>query len=194
MRVSTTPAFNQWLMANGAVYPYSSLKATRNSFFCKWVMVKTVDSDMDIEEYFPVPASSLPNGVLLDLILSGSGKPLPPDMSDIMDSLFHWGRIRDYVWYDESIEIVGDSLWNEMEAKHKDVVRSLISMKVKSLIFEYFHVSAMAADLLHLNWLAWFDDTYHIGPVSFHGMAEYSFEYVLWSIGQVNYHAFAPVH
>jgi hypothetical protein len=86
MRVITTASFSQWLMANSAVYPYSNIYGTRNSFFCKWVMVK--GEDLDREEYFPVPANSLPNGVLLDLVTSGFGKPLPPDISEIMDTLF----------------------------------------------------------------------------------------------------------
>jgi hypothetical protein len=40
--------------------------------------------------------------------------------------------------------------------------------------------------------VAWFDATYYDGPQSFHGMSQFSFEYVNWSIAQVNYHAFAP--
>jgi hypothetical protein len=149
--------------------------------------------DLDVEVYFPVPANSLPNGVLLDLIMSGSGKPLPPAITDIMDTLFRWGRIKDYIWYDESVEVIGDVLWEVTEMEYKHLVRTLISMQVKALIWEYFHGSYMAADLLHLNWLAWFDATYHNGPKSFRGMAQYSFEYVSWSIAQVNYHAFAPI-
>jgi hypothetical protein len=191
MRVTTTPAFSEWLLANSAFYPYSNLKATRSSFFCKWLMVK--GEDLDTEWYFPVPGNSLPNGLLLDLVMSGFGKPLPPEVSGIMDSLFHWGRIKDYIWYDESVEVIGDALWEEKEVDYKHLVRTLISMQVRALIWEYFHGSNMAADLLHLNWLGWFDETYHLSPKSFHGMAKYSFEYVKWSIAQVNYHAFAPV-
>jgi hypothetical protein len=190
MRVTTTPAFSDWLLANSGVYPYSNLKATRNSFFCKWVMLK--GEDLDIEEYFPVAANSLPKGLLLELIASGNGKPLPPEISTIMDSLFRWGRIKDHVWYDESLEVIGDALWTDNDEERKHLVTTLISMKVRALIWEYFHSTSMAADLLHLNWLAWFSDAYYVGPQAFHAMAEYSFEYVHWSIAQVNYHAFAP--
>ena len=51
----------------------------------------------------------------------------------------------------------------------------------------------MASHLLYLNWLDWFNVTYSNGPKSFHGMAKYSFEYVNWSIAQVNYHVFSPL-
>jgi hypothetical protein len=46
------------------------------------------------------------------------------------------------------------------------------------MVYEFFHGDSMAAELLHFNWLVWFDTTYHIAPKSFHGMAKYSFEYV----------------
>jgi hypothetical protein len=187
MRVSTTSAFSQWLMTRSAVYPYSNLKNTRNSFFCKWVMVK--GQHMDLDDYFPVPANSLPNGVLLALISSGNCKPFPPELSDIMDSLYWWGKTINYEWYEECIEVLGDALWRDREEDKKEIVRSLISIQVRVFIFEYFHGSSMAAELLRFNWFLWFNETYKIAPKSFHGMATYSFEYVKWSIAQVNYHA-----
>jgi hypothetical protein len=191
MRVATTPAFSQWLLTNSSVYPYSNLKATRNSFFCKWLMVKGLH--LDIEEYFPVPANSLPNGLLLALISSGSGKPFPPELSDIMDDLYSWAMGKDIEWYRDCIDVLGDALFIDREQDKKSLMRTLIKMQVRAIIFQYFHGTQMAAALLHLNWLAWFDATYHIAPKSFHELAKYSFEYVNWSIAQVNYHAFAPV-
>lgn len=191
MRVTITPAFSQWLMANTAVYPYSKLKATRNSFFCKWVMVK--GEHLDIEEYFPLPANSLPNAVLLALISSGNGKPIPPELSDIMDDLYSWAMGKNIEWYRDCIDVLGDALWIDREEQHKVLVRYLIGMEVRGIIFQYFHGTQMAAELLRLNWLVWFNSTYQFAPKSFHGMAQYSFEYVNWSIAQLNYYAFAPL-
>jgi hypothetical protein len=150
MRVATTPTFSEFLMANSNVYPYSKLKPTRNSFFCKWVMVK--GEHMDLEEFFPVLANSLSNGVLLQLLLSGSGKPLPPDLSDIMDSMYWWGKTKDYVWYEDCIEVLGEALWTD-EEDQKELVRTLISMEVRAMVYEFFHGDSMAAELLHFNWL-----------------------------------------
>jgi hypothetical protein len=191
MRVTTTPAFSHWLWHNSALYPYSNLKVTRNSFFCKWVMLK--GQHMDIEEYFPVPANSVPNGLLLAMISSGSAKPIPPELSDIMDDLYSWGMGRNIEWYRDCIDVLGDALWIDREEEYKVFVRYLIGMEVKAIILQYFHGSTMASHLLYSNWLDWFNVTYSNGPKSFHGMAKYSFEYVNWSIAQVNYHAFSPV-
>jgi hypothetical protein len=185
MRVTTiTPAFSEWLLANSNVYPYSNLKATRNSFYCKWVMVKGEQMDLDV--YFPVLANSLPNGLLLDLISSCNGRPFPPELCDIMDCMYWWGKTISYEWYEDSIEFLGEALWKD-EQEYKELVRTLISMQVRALIYEYFHGASMAAELLHFNWLVWFNATYRIAPKSFHGMAKYSFEYVNWSIAQVNH-------
>jgi hypothetical protein len=80
MMVPTTPAFNQFLLNNGQSYPYSRLQATRSSFFCKWIMTKG-HGTAGVTEYFPVLANSYPNGVLLEMVISGRAKPFPPEMS-----------------------------------------------------------------------------------------------------------------
>jgi hypothetical protein len=188
MRIAITPAFDKFLMNNSTVYPYSKLKPTRNSCFCKWVMVKGEHNGL--EEYFPVLANSLPNGVLLDLISSDNGKPFPPELSDIMDSMYWWGKTKNYEWYEDCIEVLGESLWSNQ----KELVRTLISIEVRAVIYGYFAVDSIVADLLWFNWLSWFNATYQIAPKSFHGMAKYSFEYINWSIAQVNYHAVSQVN
>ena len=146
---------------------------------------------MGIDEYFPVPANSLPNDLLLALISSRSGMPIPAELSDIMDDLYSWAMGKNIEWYRDCIDVLGDALWIDREEGRKELVRTLISIEVRGIIFQYFHGTQMASELLYLNWLSWFNDTYSIGPKSFHGMAKYSFEYVNWSIAQVNYHAFA---
>jgi hypothetical protein len=89
MRITTTSTFSDFLMANSGVYPYSKLRPTRNTFFCKWVMLRGQELTQvgGWTEYFPVMANSLPNGVLLELISSGKAKPFPPELSKVMDSI-----------------------------------------------------------------------------------------------------------
>jgi hypothetical protein len=177
-------------MANSTTYPYSKLKPTRNSFYCKWVMVR--GQHIGLEEYFPVPANSLPNGVLLELISGGHGKPFPPELSDIMDCMYWWGKTKNYEWYEDCIDVMGQALWTN-EDDQKELVRAMISIEIRAVIYKYFDAGSFAGELLWLNWISWFNATYEIGPKSFHGMAKYSFEYVNWTIAQVNYHVFAPV-
>jgi hypothetical protein len=186
MRVTITPAFSQWLLANSNVYPYSKLKPTRNSFYCKWVMVRG-QLHIGLEQYFPVPANSLPNGVLLELISSGNGKPFPPELCDIMDSMYWWGKTKSYEWYEDSIDVLGEALWTDVEGDQKELVRAMISIEIRAVIYKYFDVGSFIGELLWFNWIRWFNATYSIAPKSFHGMAKYSFEYVNWSIAQVNY-------
>jgi hypothetical protein len=182
MRVTITPKFSNFLMANAAVYPYSRLKSTRNSMFCKWIMVKGLDRGST--EYFPVLANSLSNIALLELISSGKAKPFPPELSEIMDSMYWWGKTKNYEWYDDTIFYMGEECL-ELEYDRKELVRSLISFQVKVEIHEHFGVNSMAAELLWLDWISWFNATYQMAPKSFIGMARYSFEYVKWSITQV---------
>jgi hypothetical protein len=186
MRVATAPAFNDFLMANANVYPYSRLKPTRNSFFCKWIMLK--GQDMGLTEYFPLLANSIPNRLLLEIISTGEAKPLTPELSDIMDSMYWWGKTKNYQWYEDAVFYIGDEAL-DTEYERKELVRSLVAPQIRVEIHEYFGVNSFTAELLWLNWISWFNATYKAGPKSFHGMARYSFEYVQWSIAQVNYYA-----
>jgi hypothetical protein len=73
MRVTVTPAFGKYLMDNSTVYPYSMLRPTRNSFYCKLMGHVVQGLDRGSTEYFPVLANSLPN--VPEPILSGRAKP-----------------------------------------------------------------------------------------------------------------------
>jgi hypothetical protein len=42
------------------------------------------------------------------------------------------------------IEMLGDALWTDREEDQKELVRSLISIQVRALIYEYFHEPFMA--------------------------------------------------
>jgi hypothetical protein len=187
MRVTITPAVSQYLMDNSTVYPYSNLRATRNSFYCKWVMMQ--GHDRGSTEYFPVLANSLPNRVLMELIVSERGVPFPPELSSIMDSMYWWGKNKNVAWYDEVIYLLGVALDNDTEDDMMELVRAMISIQVKAEIHDYFTDDSIVADLLWINWVFWFNATYNDGPKSFHGRTLYSIEYIRRSMAQVNYYA-----
>jgi hypothetical protein len=194
MRVATTPAFSQYLMDNSNIYPYSKLRPpTRNSFYCKWVMLK--GQDRGSTERFPVLANSLPsNGVLLELLLSEEAMPFPPELSDIMDSMYWWGRTKNNEWYEAVVYMVEEALDNDVEEDRKELVRALISFQVKAEIYAYVANDSIAAELLWIDWVFWFNCTYKDATKSsFRAMSLDCFEYVHWAIAQVNYHAHAPI-
>jgi hypothetical protein len=191
MRVSITPAFSKFLMDNNTVYPYSNLKPTRNSFYCKWVMAK--GNALGIEEFFPVLANSFPNSVLLELISSGALKPFPPELSAIMDTMHWWGRQHSNEWYEGAICILHESLESPVEEDKMELVRALLSIQVRIDIHSYFAVDSMQADLLWIDWIRWFNANYRNGPKkSFHKLSVYNFDYVKWAMAQVTVRAPVP--
>jgi hypothetical protein len=189
MRVAITPAFNKFLMDNGTVYPFNKLRPTRNSFYCKWIMLQ--GPDRGITEYFPVLSNTIPSEVLCELISSGRGKPLTPDLTDVMDAMYWWGKNRNLEWYEEVIVMVDDAL--DADYDRKELFRALISVQVKVEIHEYFGANSLTGELLWLDWISWYNGAYQYGPKLFLAMSLYCFDYVKWAIGQVNYHAHAPV-
>jgi hypothetical protein len=191
MRVTTTVAFSNFLMDNGGVYPYSDLKPTRSTFFCKWVMLQGQQQTQvgDWTEYFPVLANSMPNGLLLELISSGKGKPLPPELSKVMDNMHWWGKNKNVEWYEEVMVILAETLDTGIQYDRKELFRAMISPQMRVEIHEYFGANSMAAELLWLDWISWYNRTYRFGPKSFRGMAMYSFDYMKWRISVLNYYA-----
>jgi hypothetical protein len=183
MRVSITPAFDQWLMAQPLWYPWRSLQATRNSIFCKWVIVTGRDQ---FYEHFPVLANSFSNGVLLQMLIqNGEAKPLPLCLSQVMDGLLMWGH-GEYEWRRN----VSSRLAFEGQGRNnREVVLSIIDMRVHKMVEEYFGNTA-AYDLVWIDWIAWFNGTYKIayfdGKFCFKAVAKSSFEYVQGSIDEMN--------
>jgi hypothetical protein len=107
-----------------------------------------------------------------------------------MDSMYWWGKNMSVQWYDEVIYLLGLALDNDIEGDRKEYVRAMISVQVRTEIHMFTTMdSMMAAELLWINWIFWFNATYKNGPKLFHGMTQYSVDYVRWSIAQLNYHA-----
>lgn len=185
MRVAATPAISKFLIDNSTIYPYNKLRPTRNSFYCKWVMLRGYDRAST--ESFPVLANSFTNGVLIELLLSEKGIPVPPELSDIMDSMYWWGKHKNLMWFDCVTHMMAEAMENDIEDDMKELKRAMISVQIKEEIHAYFTAGSVAAELLWLDWLVWFNHNYKAGPKSFHAMCLYCFEYVHWSIAQVNY-------
>ena len=182
MRVPTTKAFNQFLMANSQRYPYNSLQATRASFFCKWIMLKGRSAVTGLTEYFPTLANSYSNGVLLEMISNGDGKPLPPELSHIMDSMNWWGIKEDLAWYDNVVFILSRSLDIGVVHNKKDYVRNLISLQITKLIEPHYDMYTLGFDLLLVEWVLWFDHQYKVedfdGDFCFRWIAIKSFDQI----------------
>jgi hypothetical protein len=190
MRVATTPAFSEFLMVNADVYPYSKLRPTRRSFYCKWVMLQ--GPERGITEYFPVLANSIPNEVLCELISSGRAKPFTPELTGVMDAMYWWGKNKNNDWYDDVVFMLDEAL--DAEYDKKELFRALISGQVKVEIHAYFGVNSLAAELLWLNWISWYNGAYPFAAKqSFLTMSLYCFDYIKWAIAQVNYYVHAPV-
>jgi hypothetical protein len=189
MRVPTTAAFNKFLMDNGQSYPYSRLHATRNSFFCKWLMQKG-QSRLGLTYYFPTMANSL-RVSLLDAIAIDGAKPIPPELFGIMDDMFWWGKTRSYEWYERLVDLLGLVLDDGEEIDIRSLVRELIGLRVAAILKEYFAVDSLAFSLLYDKYSEWFFwtydvmDFYHGHKYPFRTMAETSFEYIEWCIGEV---------
>jgi hypothetical protein len=181
MRHLTNPAFNKFLLENGQAYPYSRLQVTRNSFWCKWVMLQGHSYMTGLVQYFPTLANSFSNGVLLDMIQSGEAKPMPLALGCIMDSMHLWGREKDIQWYYRVVFILSRTMDVGVEHITRDFVRNLISLQITKLIQPYYDVFTLGFNMLYNEWIDWFNDNYKIDefankPFCFRWVAIKSFD------------------
>jgi hypothetical protein len=193
MRVPTSAAFNQFLLENSH-YPFNRLKATRNSFFCKWIMLKGT-SHLGLVYYFPVMANSIRNVELLVLISSEHAKPFPPELSHVMDNMYWWGHSRSHLWFEQVIDAMGVLLDNvnnnEFDEQQREIVREFIAYEVKQIILGHFDLMSVPFDIVFDQWWYHFNCAYRKGDFvvggryTFRQIAESSFEYVEWLIGEV---------
>jgi hypothetical protein len=184
MRIPITPKFSKYLLDNSHIFPYSKLMVTRQSCYCKWIMLQGHDAETN--EYFPVLANTIPIDLLLELLATEAATPLSPELSDVMDVMYWWGKKKNIVWYEDVIDIVAEAVDMDIEYDRKELFRAMISGQVRDEIHKYFCVQSLAAELLCLNWISWYNGTYHVGPQTFIGICRYSLDYVEWIIGQVN--------
>jgi hypothetical protein len=90
-------------------------------------------------------------------------------------------------------------LEEEEEGEIKLLVRELIGFQVSAILKEYYAVDSLAYSLVFDKYWGWFFMTYsemdffHGHNYSFRGMAEASFAYTEWCIGQISYHAPVPL-
>jgi hypothetical protein len=162
MRVATTEAFNQFLLSNTHRYPFNSnLHITRSSFFCKWIMVKG-KSSAGLQVYFPNLANSYSNPVLLHMIHSGEAKPLPLELSQIMDGMWWWGASSSHHWYEQVVTVVSQALDNGLGLNKKDFVRHCLSFHIFEMIQASYHEDSIAFDLVFIEWIHWFNNNYKV--------------------------------
>jgi hypothetical protein len=159
MRVPTTPAFSKFLLDNSH-YPYNSLYVTRNSFFCKWVMLKGQSHTGIV--YFPTLANSYSVGVLREMIRSGEAMPLPLELSQIMDSMRYWRLEEDIHWHNNVVYILSRTLDLGLRHNNRDFVRNLISLQITKLIMPYYDIGTLGFELLYFEWKNWFNARYRI--------------------------------
>jgi hypothetical protein len=137
-------------------------------------------------EYFPVLGNTLSDRDLVEVIISGRAKPLPPLLSQVMDDMFWWGKQMSQRWYDIVVELLSEALDIHVAIERTELVSMFISSLVMAEIHEHFAVDSVAEHLLLLEWMKWFIRTYKKGDCTqFKIMAMKSLEVIEHAISLV---------
>jgi hypothetical protein len=128
-------------------------------------MLKGRSSVTGLTEYFPTLANTHSSEELVEMISGGRAKPLPLELSHVMDSMWYWGVRHSFQWYQEVVCIISEALDNNGEGVEdkRNFVRRLLSLQIKEYIELWFAQHSVGFDLVFIAWINWFNSTYSIG-------------------------------
>jgi hypothetical protein len=105
---------------------------------------------------------------------SGSAKPFTPELADVIDAMYWWGKNQNLEWYEDILVMLDEALDTEYDrTDHGDTLHG---------------GGTLMAELEQLA-----QCIYHFSPKSFLAWSLYCFFLIRWAIAQYNYHASAPV-
>ena len=157
MRITTTPSFSKWLLSVSSAYPFNELKATRHGFICKYVILKE-------ENLSCWRADSFDGPILEEMIMKGRCKPLPPDMTSIMDFMLgNKGAIGKRLpqWYNAVLATLYAMLELPEPCGRKEIFTECIYYLVEELISKRYNLySSSEGEMLMDAWLGYFNHWY----------------------------------
>jgi hypothetical protein len=87
-------SFACFVADNGHLFPYNSIRITRTSFHCKWLLCKGCGKTSLFcqNQYYILNTSALSLNTMKMMIVSSDAVPVPVAYNDIMDTVEWWGR------------------------------------------------------------------------------------------------------
>jgi len=100
-------AFVAFANGQGTRYPWNSLRRTRNSYFCKWLITTGATTSLFTTNIFHlVPTSTLPKEYTTAFIVEDVGIPVPPEFDDIIDTISYWGTCQSNLWTGKVLHVL----------------------------------------------------------------------------------------
>ena len=161
MRISTSPGFSKWLLTVKNSYPFSDLRVTRQGFNCKYVIVKEKDGLTINEQYFCRPTILTPISLIEELMYQGGCKPVPPDMTGIIDFMMDGGLQRSDDWYSIVLYTLWEILDGQRPCEREDLFVECIYWWVKERITESFDLDSTNGQTIMQCWHNFYWHWYH---------------------------------
>ena len=143
MRISTSPGFSMWLLRVNHRFPFDQLRVTRNGFSCKYVILEDHNKDLSC-----VRADTLQVPFLEALISQAACRPLPPDMTGIIDHMVDRGRSSSPSWYRAVVSMLWEMLDGTHPCEREDIFMECIYWLVKERITESYDMGSFEGQML----------------------------------------------
>jgi len=109
-------AINAFVVGNLDVHPYSAVPHTRSGYHPKWLLTMSGNINGIFTRnmgYFVIKSSCLNRSNMMTLIMDGDATPLPPDFSDVVDTLETWGTGKYPRWLQQALFFMHNFICNE---------------------------------------------------------------------------------
>ena len=154
MKITASKSFKDWYNTN-PTFPVSHLWRTRNSFMCKYVLLK--DTSQEDIQYTLVPTSSFSGETIQQIIMEGRALPLTPPMDKIMDHNV-WICNKSSDWYLECIVVIATVLeQGKKDWSEKDLILECIGTHCETLIHTYFATDSDEGFWIYKDFLSHFN-------------------------------------
>ncbi|CAB9511322.1 expressed unknown protein [Seminavis robusta] len=137
MRIATSPSFSKWLLSVNS-YPLNELRATRHGITCKYVIFEGqyADARFANNQFHCARPMEFAWHIVEKMISQGGCKPLPPDMTGIMDYMYELGLQKSPKWYSTVLSTLYEMLEETQPCERKDIFIECIYGLVREMIMD----------------------------------------------------------
>ena len=142
------------------IYPYNELVKTRDTMYCKWVIMQSERANPNLGAvetvYHKVLCKAFTPDTVQKLMITKHALPLPPDLSYCMDEMDAWGADMDKPWYCDVVGMLAFTVEDGIPVNRKGIVLDSIDIKMRMMVYTYFAPPSNTAHMLMEDWIDWF--------------------------------------
>ena len=178
----TPKEFTSFLCDNGSQFPYKDCRVTRSRFHVRWLLIKQ-HKEKHLRAIFPwkaISSRTFENDTVTHLIVTKQAIPLPPDMSEIMDTMAVWGEKYDVEWHHRVVDYLAFLCTDNHQFDRQHLFHHCLEYMIDLMLQKRFGYLPMPQINAFMDvWEECFHDEYKYGNRGFRHLCYFCFNHAL---------------